>query len=190
MLSPALLAKLDLQPAASQAQAPQALQLANFGVVDQVQDNWCWAAVSVMVFNYYSGRLLAPCDWATICIGDPNVPHQCCNAPGVCDRPLGIDVALRGMLARNLDGTPLIERPLPASGIVAEIGAKGRPIVCVQVANAHVVVIYGIDQSAPGGTNVIWADPAGGFSNSTEIGAFTNGGAGWSWTFFTQPGGP
>jgi hypothetical protein len=183
VLTPRLLDILDLQAVAPGPPLAGALhELADFIAIDQVQDSWCWAAVAAMVYRHYSGTLLDPCKWATICM----TPNQCCKKPGSCDAAFPIESALRGMLHQPGSG------PLGVAAIEAEIVARpqGRPIVCVQRTAAHVVVIYGIDETAPGQTFILSVDPAGGYFNRDEIQAFTFSDPGWSWTVFTQPGGP
>ncbi|HXO26257.1 MAG TPA: papain-like cysteine protease family protein [Thermoanaerobaculia bacterium] len=187
MLSPTLSPLLDLQEASAAAQGGLH-ELKGFVALDQgaSNPNWCWATVAAMVYQHYSNQALTPCEWATICIGDPKIPHQCCLDPGICDHTYSILSALRGMLAA-VSGAPL-----GADAIKAEIDAlPGRPIVCVQRAAAHVVVIYGIDEPAPGQAYVLSVDPAGGFHSKTEIQEFTTRtDAGWSATVLTKPGGP
>jgi len=188
MLTSRLFSILDVQavPAAAPAQGTLH-ELKDFKAIDQGSENpnWCWAGAAVMVFRHYSDQLLDPCKWATICIGKS--PNQCCLDPGSCDSPFAIASALRGMLGGTIGGA------LDATAIRAQIdmAPKGRPIVCVQIAAAHVVVIYGIDESIPGKTMILSVDPAGGYRYRTEIQEFTTrSDAGWSATALTQPGGP
>jgi len=199
MLTATLSPLLDPQAVSSapaSAAAPGGLhELTGFVALDQNQGNpngnpnWCWAAVAAMVYRHYSNQPLSPCAWATICIGDPKIPDQCCHRPSYCDRAYPILFALRGMLGTASDG------PLGPEAIKVEIDARpGRPIVCIQRAAAHVVVIYGLDEPAPGQAYVLSIDPAGATSSRTEIQEFIDRpDAGWSATILTHspaPGGP
>ncbi|HEV3459679.1 MAG TPA: papain-like cysteine protease family protein [Thermoanaerobaculia bacterium] len=182
VLTPRLARILDLQTVAAGALPAGVLHvLKDFKGFDQVQPKWCWAAVVATVYRHYSGESIEPCEWAAIRLGGPRC--GCCHKPGGCDSDYDIEAAL-GSMAGGVDG------PVRAERIAAEIDAKphGRPIVCVQFTEAHVVVIYGIEER--GGQHfVYWFDPDGDFYHlgDTEIQAFTQGSPGWSVTIFTQP---
>jgi hypothetical protein len=182
VLTSRLVRILDLQMVAAGALPAGGLHvLRNFAGFEQGQPKWCWAAVAAMVYRHYSGESIEPCEWATIRLGRPAC--GCCNDPGGCDCYDSILAAL-GSMAGGVDGA------VGPTRIMAEIDAapKGRPIVCWQSDEAHVVVIYGIEER--GGQHfVYWFDPDGGIDHpgDIEIQEFTQDSPGWSATIFTQP---
>ena len=164
-----------------------AYKLARFPAVRQVQSNWCWAAVAAMTHRHYSGSLQRPCEWAELCFKKP--AGVCCADGSDCNGTFSLATALQ---KKSMKGT-LIDDSLGPAGIETEIRAEpnGRPIVCMQYAAAHVVVIFGIQAKASGRHSIFYVDPKSGHHKASDLDEFIyDPDAGWGSTILTKKGKP
>lgn len=137
-----------------------AAQRLTFTMQVQQQSQWCWAATSASIDDYYGpAGTKSQCAIATGVLGG-----SCCTAPGspACNQPYYLDVALSwvGHLAQPCIGTAIdlvAGGPGPAS-LETEING-GRPVGCHiswSGGGGHFNVIYGYDT---GTQDVDVADP-------------------------------
>src|SRR5437867_2038718 len=125
-----------------------------FQIEKQLQDKWCWAAVSVSVDHYFSpGSTFSQCRIARDVLG--GLP--CCGAPDTCNTPASLRAALDDV-GRFRDRLP---RPLLFDEIRQEIDARSP--VCVRIGwnggGGHFVVISGYRELASGAQLVEVSDP-------------------------------
>src|SRR5215472_8736999 len=90
----------------------------------QLADNWCWAACTQMVVEYYSLPAVQQCSIASTFLAQPN----CCvnPTPSPCDQGYAAD-GIAGVLSHyganaNYNPSAIVEAPLRA-----ELDAK-RPV--------------------------------------------------------------
>ena len=127
----------------------------DFNMQHQEHSNWCWAAVSVSVEQFFSpGKELRQCGMAHLELG-----FRCCDEPERrCNQPHRLDPPLERV--NRLRGRPIAE-VLSFAKVQEEIDA-GRP-VCVRIrwrdGGGHFVVITGYDVSPRGVEQVIVDDP-------------------------------
>lgn len=124
----------------------------NFTMQPQTQTNWCWAAVSASVGNYYGTGSWTQCGVATAALD-----RNCCNQPGPCNVYGYLDSALR--ITRSFNGMNQGSLQMPA--IQNQIN-MGRPIGlrCAWYGGgAHFLTIYGTN-----GNYVLIADSIYGYS--------------------------
>ncbi|WP_347904656.1 papain-like cysteine protease family protein [Pseudomonas purpurea] len=149
----------------------------NFTMQKQTQTNWCWAAVSASVGNYYGTGSWTQCGVANAEQGR----NSCCNQPGPCNNYGYLDSSLRTTrsFASMSQGT------LQLSAIENQIN-QGKPIG-VRVAwyggGAHFLTFYGTN-----GNYVSVADSIYGYS-TRALNSFPgsyNGGGNWTTTYFTR----
>lgn len=169
-------ALLDLQLSDTDA-APQAGAQLNFRVQPQTQSNWCWAALSASVGNYYGTGSWTQCGVANAELGR----QSCCSQPGPCNVYGYLDSALRttgcyGGMRENRMQMPAIENQL----------GMGRPVGlrCAWYGGgAHFLTIFGTD-----GGYLLVADSIFGYS-TRALNSFPgsyNGGGNWTHTYFTR----
>jgi hypothetical protein len=149
----------------------------------QLQDNWCWAAVSTSVAHYFGTTTWTQCSVVSKEVGD----DRCCanGSSRRCNVPWRLDKALRRvkMLNRKKDGMPGDLRD-----VRREIDA-GRP-VCMRIGwsggGGHFIAIEGY--RADNGSVAI-EDPWYGTSD-VPLSAFHAGryqGTGsWTHTYYTR----
>jgi hypothetical protein len=160
-----------------------------FPIEKQLEDKWCWAAVTVSVDHYFfPASTSSQCQIArdVLSIAD------CCSNPDGCNRAAKLQDALTDVSRL----TEILPRPLRFDEIQREIDAK-RP-VCARIAwnegSAHFVVVSGYRQSASGVQSVEVADPL--FPSSTleydvfvsayQNGEVPQGGGQWVATFLVH----
>ncbi len=157
--------------------APLANARLNFNIQQQTQTNWCWAALSASVGNYYRTGSWTQCGVANAELGR----STCCSQPGPCNVYGYLDSALR--TTGSYGGMREDRMQMPA--IENQIG-MGRPVGlrCAWYGGgAHFLTIYGID-----GGYVLVADSIFGYSTRV-LNSFPgtyNGGGNWTHTYFTR----
>ncbi|WOE78376.1 papain-like cysteine protease family protein [Pseudomonas protegens] len=157
--------------------APQAGARLNFSVQPQTQSNWCWAALSASVGNYYGTGSWTQCGVANAELGR----NSCCSQPGPCNVYGYLDSALR--TTRSYGGMRENRMQMPA--IENQLG-MGRPVGlrCAWYGGgAHFLTIYGTD-----GSYILVADSIFGYS-TRALNSFPgsyNGGGNWTHTYFTR----
>ena len=158
----------------------------NFRVVPQSQTNWCWAAVSSSVANYFSANSWTECAVASAEMGGP-----CCQQGGSwqCNQPHYLDRALarvgrlrnvagvvsRGVVEGELNG----RRPLPI-----RVGwNNGAPN-----GGGHFLAISGSSPYGPNDTVFEVTDPIYAVSSITGFalanGGYQQGGGRWTHSYF------
>ncbi|QXI13480.1 papain-like cysteine protease family protein [Pseudomonas zeae] len=164
----------QLVEAAEQLSALAAGSL-NFNMQKQTQTNWCWAAVSASVGNYYGTG-----NWTQCGVASTQLDRNCCNQPGPCNVYGYLDSALQ--TTRSYNG--MNQGSLQMSAIQNQIN-MGRPVGlrCAWYGGgAHFLTIYGTN-----GDYVLVADSIYGYS-TRALNAFPrayNGGGNWTHTYFT-----
>jgi len=177
---PQCLAGTLLDPQLSEADphaeaAPQAAARLNFSVQPQTQSNWCWAALSASVGNYYGTG-----SWTQCGVASTQLNRNCCSQPGPCNVYGYLDSALQ--TTRSYNG--MNQGSLQMSAIQNQIN-MGRPVGlrCAWYGGgAHFLTIYGTN-----GNYVLVADSIYGYSTralSSFPGSY-NGGGNWTHTYFT-----
>jgi papain like cysteine protease AvrRpt2 len=160
--------------------------LANFAIQPQTQSNWCWAAVSASVAQFYRGQT----NWSQCTVANAELGRKdCCagGASGGCNQTNTLNTALTtvGHLRNWSGGT------VGFDVIKNEIGT-GQPLGCrVGWANGggHFVVISGWVEAANGTQYVHVYDPFYAFSQTTYqafAGSYQAVGT-WTHHYFTQP---
>jgi len=154
----------------------------------QEYNNWCWAAVTVSVANFYSKKDT----WKQCNLANQSFNRtDCCNGSG-CNKDHTFDAALR--LTRNYrDQVP----PLPFEDIMKEINT-GRPIVIRLMPRVgeigHAVVITGYNNDHPDKPKIKIQNPDYWFSSDTvcdfdtfpeSLGLFAE--TLWSYCCLTEP---
>jgi len=171
---------LTVVPTASEEPSWARLELS---MQHQLQDNWCWAAVSTSVAAFFGST-----NWTQCSVVSKEVKDATCCANGSsskCNVPWRLDKALRRVkaLKKKRDGIPG-----DLEGIRREID-DGRP-VCIRIAwsggGGHFIAIEGYrDDSA----SVAVEDPWHGASD-VPLAVFRSGryhGTGsWTHTYYTK----
>lgn len=155
-----------------------AVALPNFRMEQQRETNWCWAAVSASVNDFYRGNpVWSQCAIAASCLG-----RACCFSPEPCDTRYTLEhpLSVVGHLAGHGYG------PLTFPEVAGEID-RGA-VVCCHIAidggGGHFVAIVGYD---PVTRDVLVKDPARGDDTlpfDTFVHAY-NGTGRWDYTYFT-----
>jgi hypothetical protein len=172
--------------AALRAAPPGTGSLLGFDVEQQQQSNWCWAAVSVSVAQYY--RRQTPWTQCTVAGAELNRSDCCgggagtgCNVVWYLDRAL---TRVQSLRIRNAGSTPFAD-------VQAEIAAD-RPLGCRigwSTGGGHFVTIGGW-MLAPDGTQYVDVfDPLYSYSQTTYqsfVSAYQGVGT-WTHSYFTQP---
>jgi len=160
---------------------PARTQRLDFDLWHQEMDNWCWAAVSSAIGNFYAGSVgFHQCDVAAIALGRP-----CCPSPSLCDEPYFLEDGLGAV------GHPAtVTKTIPNYEIQADIDA-GRPVAArIQWAagGGHFVVIEGYSTTV-GGQLLYVEDPWSGGHDvmDSEFRTSYQGAGSWSHTYRTAP---
>lgn len=154
----------------------------NFRVTRQTQSNWCWAAVSSSVANYF-----APNSWTECAVASAEMGGPCCEngSSWQCDQPHYLERALaRVSHFRNMNVVA------PREVVEAELGAN-RPLP-IRVGwfngapngGGHFLAISGSTPYGPNDTIFEVTDPIFAVSSITGA-ALANGGyqqSGGRWT--------
>jgi len=149
----------------------------------QIEDEWCWAAVSVSIDHYFDSRSTkTQCQVAQAVLNSAG----CCGNPDSCDEPAALQDALTDVQRLN----QILLRPLLFSEIQDMLNAH-LP-VCVRIGWAkgggHFVAIDGWSGSAAH-PQVHVCDPL--FADSTvdydEFVAAYQGSGQWTATFLVKP---
>jgi Papain-like cysteine protease AvrRpt2 len=149
----------------------------NFSIQQQTQTNWCWAALSASVGNYYRTGSWTQCGVANAQLGR----NTCCNQPGPCNVYGYLDSALQ--TTRSFGG--MSQGSIQLSAIDNQIN-MGRPVGlrCAWFGGgAHFLAIYGTN-----GSYLLIADSIYGYS-TRALNTFPrsyNGGGNWTTTYFTR----
>ncbi|MBL8290684.1 MAG: hypothetical protein JNN08_02545 [Bryobacterales bacterium] len=156
-----------------------------FQMPKQLEELWCWAAVSVAVDQYFApSSTLNQCTVAGLVFN-----RECCADSGPCNRATSLADALNRVGHRH----SRLERPLDFAEIRSEIDA-GRP-VCVRIGwlggGGHFVAIHGYWLSVSGVPHVDVADPLfpsgrwnyDDFVLAYQNGEVANGGGRWTHTY-------
>lgn len=162
---------------------PQASSTLPFSQQRQMQNQWCWAAVTVSISLFYSPGNLTQCSLVNAelgrvdcCLDGSSLP---CNRPWTLDHPL--------MRTGKLSTTRASFASFPE--VVGEINAR-HPLCCRigwRLGGGHFVVIQGYSQGA-NGSWVSVADPFYGPSTYVYDVFRTNyrSSGGWTHSYFTQ----
>lgn len=158
----------------AQVALPFAMQL-------QEMSNWCWAAVTSSVSQYFdSNSQWTQCAVASKCLTEP-----CCSSDGPCNQPWTLDHPLS--VTSNLKGSVFVGAA--SMVVIASEISKGRPVCChIDWGNGmgHFVAVTGYSS---GVNDVEVQDPLVGsallpyatfVSNYQEIGT-------WGFSYFTEP---
>ncbi|WP_175011427.1 papain-like cysteine protease family protein [Burkholderia lata] len=160
--------------------------LQNFSMPNQLQDEWCWAAVSIALRDFYgrNGSAMTQCQVACKVLSNAN----CCASMADCNCPADLLTALTaaGVNAQILAG------PLSAQDITNQL--KNSRAIGVRIAwsssNAHFVSVFGIYDTQTQGIWVDVGDPdVGGGVGTTSLDAlkanYRSGGGVWTHTYLT-----
>lgn len=166
--------------------APSSGSLQGFTVSHQLQPEWCWAAVSSSIANFYG-----PTQWTQCGVASSFLKIDCCggDASGPCNQPEPLDDPLNlvGHYGRRDD------QPEPFTVVQAEINGR-RPLACRIVwANsggnlAHFVALGGWSVAADGSTYVNVCDPLYGTVQKKYedfVSAYMTSGDRWQNSYFT-----
>jgi hypothetical protein len=153
-----------------------------FAVQHQLQDQWCWAAVSTSVAVHYGSTRWTQCSVVNKELGQ----SICCvdGSTGVCDQPWYLDRALKrvGAFKKVESG-----RPKNLDKVRQEIDAK-RPVgirIGWSGGGGHFITIEGyrsdggsiaIEDPWYGASDVLFASMGGGYQGS----------GGWTHTYYTR----
>ena len=115
----------------------------------QIEDNWCWAAVSVSIDQYFDPASgITQCQMAQKVLGR----NDCCGNPDACDERAKLQDALGDSGVKHLQGivTGLLDFPK----LAALVRQPSALPVCVRIewagGGAHFVAIDGVGTSAVG----------------------------------------
>lgn len=151
--------------------------------VMQLQElsNWCWAAVTSSVSQYFDPNS----GWTQCAVASECLTEPCCFSTGACNQPWTLDHPLT--VTSNLNGAVFVGAA-PKVVIASEINA-GRPVCCHidwGDGRGHFVALTGYNS---GVDDVEVQDPLVGaallpyktfVSNYQEIGT-------WGFSYFTKP---
>jgi len=157
--------------------------LQGFAVSTQLQSEWCWAAVSSSVANFYG-----PTQWTQCGVASAELaPLNCCggDASDGCNKPWYLDRAL----TRVGHFDRISASSAPFTGVQAEIGGN-RPLGC-RIAwaggGAHFVALGGWLIAADGSSYVNVCDPFYGPVQKKYddfVSAYVSPGDGWTHSYF------
>lgn len=183
-LQPLATAPVNAAPAAGAAPTMAAAALTDFIVTPQEQAEWCWAAVSSSVGNFYGQASWTQCAVASAEL----TPLNCCGdaAAGDCNKPWRLDTALRSV--GHFDR--MTSASLAFDAVQAEINAR-RPVGC-RIAwaggGAHFVALGGW---LIAGNGTQYVDVRDSFYGPTRkryvdlVSAYKSPGDEWSHSYFT-----
>jgi hypothetical protein len=173
-----------VQPRAAPLGGAGSGSLGGFSVQTQLQNQWCWAAVSTSVAVFFGSTQWTQCSVATTQF--PGL--ACCgaDASGGCNQPWYLD---RALIQVGHFGSLTV--PNAAYAVVMTEINGGRPLCCrIQWAGggAHFVALGGWSQ-APDGTDFVDVyDPYYGFvqtSYTDFCSSYRSPGDTWTHTYFT-----
>jgi hypothetical protein len=158
----------------------------NFSVERQVQGNWCWAAVSSCVANYFT-----PGSWTQCRVASAEMNALCCQDGGSdeCDRTHFLERALA-----RVGRFRAVRRVLPRSTVEAEL-RNGRPLP-IRVGwnngapngGGHFLAIRGSTPYGPSDTLFELTDPIYGASSigghALAHGGYQQGAGRWTHSYF------
>ena len=168
--------------------APSSGSLQGFTVSHQLQSEWCWAAVSSSIANFYG-----PTQWTQCGVASSFLKIDCCgsDASGPCNQPEPLDDPLNlvGHYGRRDD------QPESFTVVQAEINGR-RPLACRIVwansnGQAHFVALGGWVIGADGSTYVNVCDPQYGAVQKKYadfVSAYMSPGDSWENSYFTVAG--
>ena len=158
--------------------------LQGFAVSQQLESEWCWAAVSSSVANFYG-----PTQWTQCGVASAELaPLNCCGSDGAgaCNQPWYLDRALTRV--GHFDHISASSSPF--AGVQVEIGGR-RPLGC-RIAwaggGAHFVALGGWLIAADGSLYVNVCDPLyGPVSKKYDdfVSAYITTGDDWTHSYFT-----
>lgn len=184
-LGPAIPLKLAAAAFAGAAAggAAAASQKLAFSIQPQTQSNWCWAAVSTSVSHFYT----TSSTWTQCTVANAALPRtDCCSAPGNCNQPWYLDVALQ--TTGNFKN--MVSSSLAFADIQNEIGNDG-PIgarVAWYGGGAHFMVVAGWLVGDTGTEYIDISDPI--YLDSqiayADFASSYQSGGDWTHSYFTQ----
>jgi hypothetical protein len=170
--------------AAAGGDAVSSGSLQGFVVPQQLQTEWCWAAVSCGVAAFYG-----PSQWTQCSIASAELaPLNCCGSdgPGACNQPWYLDRALTRV--GHFDHMTAETSAFP--GVQTEIGGR-RPLGC-RIAwaggGAHFVALGGWSVAADGSSYVSVCDPFYGPVQKKYddfVSAYMTSGDSWTHSYYT-----
>ncbi|WP_247237213.1 papain-like cysteine protease family protein [Telluribacter sp. SYSU D00476] len=155
--------------------------LLSFDMQPQIQTQWCWAATSVSVSQFYDqDSSWTQCEVAELIMGS-----SCCQNPSPCNKPWYLDEALT--VTNNF-----VSQSAPFTFQQVEGELKNDRVVCARVGwwggGGHFMVIYGC-RTLNGVNYYSIDDPIYGKSEITET-AFLDayqGSGRWTHSYTTKP---
>jgi hypothetical protein len=162
-----------------------------FPIQKQIEDQWCWAAVSASIDHYFSpGSTVTQCIVAQEVLPAQVPPVDCCANNDACNT----GAALEDALAAVGRFKQVVSGPATFAAVCQQLNANmpvGARIEWYQ-GGAHFVIIAGFYVTASGRGVLTIADPL--FANSniyyndfrSAYQANTNGGGEWTHTYFVQ----
>jgi hypothetical protein len=158
--------------------------LIDFKVSPQEQDQWCWAAVSSSVANYYNPES----GWTQCNVASAELAANCCSdGTGACDRWWYLDRALQPTNSLK----QYIASVLDTAKVTIEL--QGKYPVCIRVewsnGGGHFLTIKGLHQGSDGNNYAVLSDPIFGESScpidDLVAGFYQNSNGRWTHTYLT-----
>lgn len=139
---------------------PPASAAVSVRIPRQIQTNWCWAAVTEGIWNYYDrANSKQQCEVARLSLGHSPAQQCCCKGKSECNRPYYLDVSLKvaDCYASRANSA------VPATDILSEIKADHPVGIRIQWPSelGHFVVASAIEGLVAGGYKVTLQDPWG-----------------------------
>ncbi len=152
-----------------------------FSIQQQLQDQWCWAAVAVSVSRFYDPNR-SP--WSQCSLAQEVLQISgCCPKNAACNKPAALDAALSS--TQNLNAP--VSGTIPVDQIVQELQA-GRPVAAgVDFDGTDHFVVISAASTSPATLQI--CDPEHGTIAPCGYDDFCNKYLGsWSWvsTYYTQ----
>lgn len=113
----------------------------NFTIQPQEQTEWCWAAVTASIANFFAGNSnMKQC----ALVNNATLRSDCCDEgdSDPCNQPFALDTALR-----RLSLLQKTQRGQPGFKAVADEIAAGRPLavrILWSEGGGHAIVVYGV----------------------------------------------
>lgn len=131
----------------------------NVQIPAQVRTNWCWAAVTEGIWEYYAPGAKLQCEIASQVLGHNHADNCCCGGNQLCNRAYYLDVALQtfGFFNKRQDFA------LSPDALMYELVAS-RPVgIRIQWPSrlGHFVVASAIEKLDGGAYRVTIQDPWG-----------------------------
>jgi MYXO-CTERM domain-containing protein len=169
---------------------PRSQARAEFPVVEQEQQNWCWAACSKSILQYYgAGSTTRQCDMANYAFG----LSTCCSegtwdAGAPCDQgaPVGSSSGNRLWPTKNAQGVlkrfgDIRSKWLPRAATASELLEQVKTMRPWIIARFTVASGHGTVGSDFDGTNVTFMDPWPTARDTVKSYAYLLNGDGYSW---------